>query len=82
MRQEIENCVIQGEFGRVDVTVSMGLATYPEHGSNVGQLIDEADKALYSAKENGRNQVRVAGVQRCTDPKEPGKRTSQDRART
>jgi len=82
MRQEVESCVIQGEFGRVDVTVSMGLATYPEHGSSVGQLIDEADKALYSAKENGRNQVRVAGVQRCADPKKPGKRRSQDRART
>jgi predicted signal transduction protein with EAL and GGDEF domain len=60
----------------------MGLATYPDHGDSVSKLIDEADKALYDAKENGRNQVRVAGVQRCADPKEPGKDSLQDRART
>ena len=82
MRQEIEQSVIQGEFGRINVTVSMGLATYPDHGDSVSKLIDEADKALYDAKENGRNQVRVAGVHHCTDPKEPGKESLQDRART
>ena len=82
MRQQIEQSVIQGEFGQIKVTVSMGLATYPDHGDSVGALIDEADKALYDAKAHGRNQVRVAASQRCADPKEPGKGTAQDRATT
>jgi two-component system, cell cycle response regulator len=82
MRQQIEESMIQGEFGQVKVTVSMGLATYPDHGDSVGELIDEADKALYDAKAQGRNQVRVAAGQRCADPKKPGKSTAQDRART
>lgn len=39
------------------VTVSLGVATYPEDGETPGEIIDKADKRLYFAKENGRNQV-------------------------
>ncbi len=39
------------------VTISLGVATMPENGSDVQQLIEYADKCLYIAKENGRNQV-------------------------
>lgn len=41
-------------------TVSQGIAIYPNHASNMFQLIDEADFALYQAKNNGRNQIKVA----------------------
>ena len=44
------------------LTISIGLATMiPQPGSNSRQLIMDADKGLYSAKNNGRNQV-VVGV--------------------
>ena len=44
------------------LTISIGLATLiPQAGSSSRQLIMEADKGLYSAKNNGRNQV-VVGV--------------------
>lgn len=44
------------------LTISIGLATMiPQPGSSSRQLIMEADKGLYSAKNNGRNQV-VVGV--------------------
>jgi len=82
MRQQIADCLIQGEFGRIQVTVSMGLATYPDHGSSVEKLIEAADQALYAAKENGRNQVRVAGDQRCASPQEPVRDNTEDRAQT
>lgn len=39
------------------VTISLGVATYPEEGETPSEIIDSADKKLYSAKENGRNQV-------------------------
>jgi diguanylate cyclase (GGDEF)-like protein len=39
------------------VTLSLGISTYPEHGSNVEELLDRADKALYCAKKTGRNKT-------------------------
>lgn len=39
----------------VEVTASIGLATYPGSGESIEQLLKEADNALYSAKQAGRN---------------------------
>lgn len=39
------------------VTVSIGLAMYPADGKTPSELIEAADKALYQAKKNGRNQI-------------------------
>lgn len=39
------------------VTVSLGVATYPDDGETPDSIIAEADKRLYFAKEHGRNQV-------------------------
>lgn len=39
------------------VTISCGIATYPDHGLTASQLIEVADAGLYRAKTNGRNQV-------------------------
>ncbi len=42
------------------VTISLGVAVFPDHGRRVNELISAADKALYVAKEQGRNQVVIA----------------------
>jgi diguanylate cyclase (GGDEF)-like protein/putative nucleotidyltransferase with HDIG domain len=42
------------------VTVSAGVATYPQHGADRDALIRLADSALYWAKEHGKNRVRVS----------------------
>lgn len=39
------------------VTMSIGLASYPHNASSASELIERADKALYRAKEGGRNRV-------------------------
>lgn len=41
----------------VKITISLGVSTYPENGTTPTELIEYADKCLYKAKENGRNQV-------------------------
>lgn len=43
----------------ININVSIGLATYPEHTEEVSLLVSCADKALYKAKEGGRNRVCV-----------------------
>ena len=63
LRQSIEalNIVHNAPEPGVALTVSIGLATMtPSQGSNCRVLISAADKGLYMAKHNGRNQVRVA----------------------
>ncbi len=42
------------------LTVSIGVATYPEHGRSRGELLDTSDKAMYRAKSLGRNRVCTA----------------------
>lgn len=48
-------------FGRfnINITVSMGLSSCPLHGETKGDLLRAADRALYTAKNMGRNQVAV-----------------------
>jgi diguanylate cyclase (GGDEF)-like protein len=46
--------------GEIRVTASLGTATMPAVGAEVSQLIAAADAALYLAKREGKNQVRVA----------------------
>jgi len=41
-------------------TVSIGVATYPEAGSNPTELVRAADTALYRAKNDGRDQFQAA----------------------
>ncbi len=44
------------------VTISLGVAAFPEHSTNETTLLRQADQALYRAKENGRNRVEAAGL--------------------
>lgn len=57
LRQKIQNQKILG--GKLDVTVSLGVASYPNQGQWKQELIEKADQALYVAKENGRNRFQV-----------------------
>ncbi len=47
---------------RVSLTISVGVAVYPEHGQDAETLCAAADKAMYRAKERGRNCVVVASA--------------------
>lgn len=44
----------------ISITVSIGIAVYPQHGDNEGGLIVAADDAVYEAKNGGRNRACIA----------------------
>ena len=44
------------------VTISLGVACSPDHGEEGGQILLIADRALYRAKEDGRNQVHAGKI--------------------
>lgn len=46
-----------GQDKQVSITVSIGVATFPTHGQNIARLFKKADKAMYQAKRQGRNQT-------------------------
>ena len=45
------------------ITMSAGVAQYPLHGATLDEVIQQADRALYYAKNHGRNAVCVADHQ-------------------
>ena len=50
------------------ITVSVGLALFPEHGETVKDIVQSADKALYAAKGAGRNRLITAGQETQYSP--------------
>ncbi len=60
IRQMIASTPLQTQQGPLNVTVSLGVASVPHSRiRSAKELIVAADKALYRAKKNGRNQVQA-----------------------
>ena len=81
IRAAIEAEPVKTDAGDVAVTVSIGVAGVPHPRiQHPKQLIEEADKSLYRAKKNGRNQVhaerRRAGGSGGTVPRRTGDSTN------
>ena len=60
VRQNIEKLELQTNSGPMRITVSIGVATVRDARDDVKGMLLRADKALYQAKKNGRNQVLTA----------------------
>jgi diguanylate cyclase (GGDEF)-like protein/PAS domain S-box-containing protein len=61
IRRKCSEIVIDHEGQGFSVTMSFGIAVYPEHGQTGEEVIIKADKALYASKQAGRNRVTVWG---------------------
>lgn len=57
VREELMRTVFQTELGKLKITGSLGVATYPHDASTSAELFEITDKALYAAKHAGRNRV-------------------------
>ena len=57
IRQAIEARHIKVYDEDLQVTISIGVSTFPDDASDEQLLIDNADQALYKAKESGRNRA-------------------------
>jgi diguanylate cyclase (GGDEF)-like protein len=53
---QISNCHVPG-LGKI--TASIGAAAYPRQGKDMRDLVEKADRALYAAKNSGRNKISV-----------------------
>ena len=60
--ERVRGRIAEQDLGEGRLTVSIGLAEYPEGGDTPEELIGTADAAMYQAKSAGRNQVVVAGT--------------------
>jgi diguanylate cyclase (GGDEF)-like protein/PAS domain S-box-containing protein len=49
------------------LTISIGVAVFPEHGTSPKELMAAADAALYEAKRNGRDQIAIASLKGVED---------------
>ena len=55
----------------ISVTVSIGVAVFPEHGTTGSAVLEAADRALYAAKAAGRDACRTAAPDRTGTPPPP-----------
>lgn len=61
LRLAIQEMPVSGEDRKPlrGITISVGVAAFPDHSGDLGALIDLADRAMYASKESGRNRTSV-----------------------
>ncbi len=57
LRQRVKKLRFPSQTGEFSITVSIGIATFPEDATTRETLIERADEALYQAKNSGRDRV-------------------------
>lgn len=59
LRQTLQNSTVPSESSAISITVSIGLSAMQSTTGQLDRLMLQADKALYLAKESGRNRVAI-----------------------
>ena len=57
LRKAVEGHIFKAYDENIKTTISVGVAVFPDDASDLNQLIDYADQAMYKAKSDGRNRV-------------------------
>ena len=66
LREEVEETFVQTRFGRLNVTISIGVAAITEETQSLNALIDRANQAEHHAKQTGRNRVPITPLRGST----------------
>ncbi len=61
LHKDINSCVINFNGTYIRINVSIGVASYPSTNTDIHEVLDSADKALYFSKENGRGKIVIYG---------------------
>ncbi|MBQ8476167.1 sensor domain-containing diguanylate cyclase, partial [bacterium] len=64
LRSTIQNTPVEGL--REGITASLGVSCFIEQTTNIDELFEMCDKAMYSSKQKGRNQVSLADTDKVT----------------
>jgi two-component system cell cycle response regulator len=59
LRRSVEAYHFSASGEQFSVTVSIGIAAFPDHATTMNELTEKADIALYEAKRSGKNSVQV-----------------------
>lgn len=62
LRRRINDCKIEGQDFAFNISASLGVSCFPVHADSADALFLRADEALYKAKQEGRNCVRVSNM--------------------
>jgi diguanylate cyclase (GGDEF)-like protein len=54
---EKEPFIGEGKQPNEKLTISLGIASFPDHGKTAEEILNKADKAMYFAKEIGKNKT-------------------------
>ena len=66
LRVQVEKSQVNTSIGELCLTISLGVAEISKNTPNLAALIDQADTALYFAKEQGKNRVETCDGSRTT----------------
>lgn len=61
-RQLAEMSIVFADF-KISITLSAGIAVFPEHAEGAEQLLSRADEMLYKSKREGRNRISVFAIE-------------------
>lgn len=59
LREEVEETYVETRYGRLNVTISIGVASITDETQSLNALIDRANRAEHHAKQTGRNRVSI-----------------------
>jgi len=71
LREEVEETYVETKYGRLSVTISIGVAAITDDTQSLNALIDRANQAEHHAKQTGRNRVSITPLRGSTGETPP-----------
>ena len=65
IRRMIAERALRTENAEIHTTVSIGIASFPDHGDDLKGVLNKADQAMYTSKKSGRNRVTLFAAEKA-----------------